>query len=584
MKLTLSHALLGAMVALFTITGCQKSAHSDEGTDPTKVEYVTAGISGRILDENNLPVSGASVKAGSVTATTDVNGTFKLSNVSLDKNAGLVKVEKEGYFLGSRTIMVNASQTNQVVIQLIKKTVAGTVNANSGGTVTVPNNGGTIAFTAGSFTNTANGSTYTGAVSVSAFFINPAASNFNNIMPGALRGINTSNQEMGLQSYGMMAVELTGASGEKLQLSSGKTATLTFPIAIGLQGTAPATIPLWCFNDSSGLWKEEGSATKQGANYVGTVSHFSFWNCDVPFAAVDFKVIVKDQNGNPFYPALVTLKTTGDTTSQYGSGYTDNTGLASGKVPANKTFLMTVTNQCGTVMYSGQVGPFTTTGDIGSITITNPATQVVISGTVTNCSAGAVTDGFVDVLLDNVHNRASINNGSFSISINRCSATSATAVLTAYDLTTSQNGTASNLTVTSGTANAGQLSACGTSFAQYVNYTLGGTSYSLVPPGDSVVCYKQSNYVSIYGFQFSGTKSISLSFQASGTGTVPLTYANLKATTVTYVLQSATNVNITEFGAVGGYISGNFSTTLKDTLNASNTTSATLSFRVMRYN
>jgi hypothetical protein len=35
---------------------------------------------------------------------------------------------------------------------------------------------------------------------------------------------------------------------------------------------------LWSFDEAKGLWKEEGQAIKTGSNYVGDVSHFSFWN------------------------------------------------------------------------------------------------------------------------------------------------------------------------------------------------------------------------------------------------------------------------------------------------------------------
>src|SRR5262249_46667295 len=156
--------------------------------------------------------------------------------------------------------------------------VSGTVSGSGGGTVTVQG-GGNVVFAGNSFVNTAGNSAYTGTVSVSTYFLNPTASNFTDIMPGTLRGISANNEETGLQSFGMMAVELTGAGGEKLQLGANKTATLTFPIPAGLQASAPATIPLWSFNDTTGLWKEEGFATKQGTNYVGSVSHFSFWNC-----------------------------------------------------------------------------------------------------------------------------------------------------------------------------------------------------------------------------------------------------------------------------------------------------------------
>ena len=582
--------VLAAIAATVIITfSCQKSSHGDpDPTNPNNPssDNVTAGISGRVIDDANQPVNAATITAGAATATTDINGNFTITNVSLNKNAGLVKVEKTGFFPGSRTIVVNANATNNVTIQLIPKKIAGTVNATGGGNVTVPS-GGTIAFTGNSFTNTGNNSPYTGTVSVSAFFINPEAGNFKEIMPGALRGINASNQETGLQSFGMMAVELTGAGGEKLQLATGKTATLTFPIPNSLLAAAPNTIPLWSFNDSTGLWKEEGTATKQGNNYVGTVSHFSFWNCDYPYGVVDFKAIIKDQNGNPLYPAQVVLTyNTGDTTTSYGYGYTDNTGWVGGKIPINKALKMKVYNKCNAVLYTKDIGPFTTTADLGTVTVTNAGSSTLtINGNLINCNASAVTNGYVDVLLDNIHNRAMVSDskGNFSITITRCNGTSATATLTAYDLGTNQSGTPASLSVSTGTANAGQLTACGTSILEFANYTLNGVSYNFAKPADSMDLYKQGNYILWTTRKATNPTEYSyIGFTASATGTGQLTSAQIRASNTYWYLSNPTTLSITEFGAIGtGYVAGNFTTTFKDTIN-NQTAPVTYTFRVKR--
>jgi hypothetical protein len=47
------------------------------------------------------------------------------------------------------------------------------------------------------------------------------------------------------------------------------------------------------------VFLKEGSATKTGSNYVGKVSHFSFWNCDAPFPVVEFEASFVDQAGAP---------------------------------------------------------------------------------------------------------------------------------------------------------------------------------------------------------------------------------------------------------------------------------------------
>jgi hypothetical protein len=589
MKKILSFGSLAVITALLIVYSCQKS-NDDTPENPTNpnvpIEYVTASITGRVVDDNNLPVNGAAVKAGTASTTTDIDGNFSISNVSLDKNAGFIKIEKDSFFTGSRTIVVNTGAANYVSVQLIRKKVSGTVSGSSGGHVTVQG-GGSVAFTGNSFVNTAGNSAYTGTVSVSTFFINPAAGNFNDIMPGTLRGINTSNEETGLQSFGMMAVELTGAGGEKLQLASGETATLTFPIPTSLQAQAPATIPLWSFNDTTGLWKEEGVATKQGTNYVGTVGHFSFWNCDYPYGkVVDFKAVIKDQNGNPLFPAKVVLKISTDSMSSIASAYTDSTGRVSGKVPSNKTIQLNVYNKCNTPLYTSTIGPFSAATDLGTVTVnvTGPV-KVAFTGTVINCNAAPVTNGFVDILMDNVHNRATVTNGSFAISIMRCVSTATTAVVTAYDLSANQSGAAKNVAVSSTVANAGQLSACGTSTNQFLNYNLNGTAVSFVVPADSITYSKpsNSNNISVYAQRkaTNNYENVWLSFTATGTGAAPLKNAYIYYNQKMYILPYEQTVNITEFGPTGGYLSGNFDGKMKDSLSTT-TVPVTFTFRVKK--
>ena len=145
----------------------------------------------------------------------------------------------------------------------------------------------------------------------------------------------------------MVAVELESPSGEKLQVKSGSVATLTTPIPLSTRSSAPATIPLWYVDPSTGLWKEEGTASKQGNNYVGTVKHFTYWNCDLPVERVQFSATLKTADEKPLVNASVMIKPTSGT--YYGSahGYTDSLGQVSGPIPANMNLALQV--KCFTV-------------------------------------------------------------------------------------------------------------------------------------------------------------------------------------------------------------------------------------------
>ena len=143
-------------------------------------------------------------------------------------------------------------------------------------------NGAKVTFD-GNF-KTETGQAYSGVVSVIMKHLDPSDATTVDKMPGMLLAQNSNGEERVLESYGMMNIELRGAASQKLQLST--TAQIEMPISTSQLASAPATIPLWHFDETLGYWKEEGSATKQGTKYIGTVSHFSWWNCDAQFPTV----------------------------------------------------------------------------------------------------------------------------------------------------------------------------------------------------------------------------------------------------------------------------------------------------------
>ena len=89
-----------------------------------------------------------------------------------------------------------------------------------------------------------------------------------------------------IESLGAMAVNFTDATGARLNLASGQTATIRIPATPAAGAVLPASYPLYYLNETTGVWVQEGTATLQtdpqtGAQYYeGTVSHFSWWNAD----------------------------------------------------------------------------------------------------------------------------------------------------------------------------------------------------------------------------------------------------------------------------------------------------------------
>ena len=105
-------------------------------------------------------------------------------------------------------------------------------------------------------------------------------------MPGMLFAQDVSNNARSLETYGMLGINLYSPSGEQLNIPETSPASLTFPVDISIPN-APETIALWYFDETVGYWKEQGEATKVGDKYIAEVTHFTWWNVDIPLDYVD---------------------------------------------------------------------------------------------------------------------------------------------------------------------------------------------------------------------------------------------------------------------------------------------------------
>ena len=398
-------------LTILTFNACKKDEETDPNSTSTSSNLfgstVSVTVKGKVCDANGTAISGALVKSGNVNVTTDVNGVFILNNIAANQKLGCVTVEKAGYFKGVRSF-VPKTGGNELQIQLFTKSIDGTINSLTGGTVSIQN--GSVTLTANGVT--LNNSAYTGNVNVAIKHFDPTSANFNDAMPGSLVGVD-NNTVSGLTSYGMLGLELTDNNGQLLQIASGKTATLTFKVPTSLQASAPASIDLWSLDETKGYWKKEGVANLVNNEYVGQVSHFSFWNCDVPsnFVYINGQVI-NSQTQQPIQGATVTVSST-----NYGaaSDYTNSQGQYSGYVPNGVSLSITVSVNCSgsnTVVYTGTLPAMSANTTIATIGVTLPG-QTVLSGTVVDCNNLPVANSYVAI-----NNQVYFtNNGQFTATV-----------------------------------------------------------------------------------------------------------------------------------------------------------------------
>ena len=366
---------------------------------------------------------GATVKAGAGITKTDKYGYFRFDDVMVVKEAAVVTVEYSGYFNAIKTYAVTEGKPAFFRIKLLPKTIAGTIESVAGGTVSLPN-GLSITFPANAVKDIATGLLYNGTVKVAAHWIDPTSPELNNIMPGDLRGINTQGAMKLLTTFGMVAVEITGSGGESLKIIEGKKAEMSIPIPASILAIAPATIPLWYFNEQKGLWKEEGIATKTGDKYIGEVSHFSFWNCDIPANFVQFSCTILDNNNNPVPFARVKISEISNPVNARW-GFTNSAGFVSGFVPSNTSLKFELYNSgvCSAIIYSQNFNTVNIAYSAGNIIMPSTTTSMAtISGTVTNCANNPVTNGYVMITVNNEFTRYYLNTqGAYNFSVFICS-------------------------------------------------------------------------------------------------------------------------------------------------------------------
>ncbi len=377
---------------------------------------INARFMGKVINEENNPISDAIISIGNTMTTTDSNGVFSILDASVFEKFAYITAKKEGYINGSRAL-VPSEGINQVTIMLLNLDTTATINSGEISTVDLQN--GTQVTFDGNFVN-AEGESYSGAVNVTLKYLNPDSNTMELQMPGMLFAENANGSPRVLETYGMIAVELRSTSGEELNLAEGSTAEISAPVPQNVTNTPP-TIPLWSFDEENGYWKEEGSATLQGGNYVGNVSHFSFWNWDFQYPAVTLCITLTDVNGNPLpYTALDLYSPALASTGSY--GYTNANGEECGLVPANDEMTLVVPSfGCVANEFTTTIGPFSTDQNITIQVSDADALLTNFIGVFNDCSGNPITEGYMQLFYNDSTQTIPIDNGILDLTIDYCS-------------------------------------------------------------------------------------------------------------------------------------------------------------------
>lgn len=567
LKFLLPFALLACL-----LVACNKDIFSPNS--PT----VNVAFVGQVIDEYEQPVSGAQVRLGGELAITDENGVFRLRSVRTEADNAKLMVTKIGYFEFSRAYFVENNELQNVSIQLLSKTQAGTVNAADGGTIELPG-GASLVFPPLAFADR-QGNVYNGTVRVFARKLDPDAADFAWNAPGDSRGIDAAGEERFLGTFGAIGVELQGQSGQEIRIREGSQAELHLPIAASQIHTAPSSISLWHYDVQQARWLEEGRAQRIGNEYVGSVKHFTFWSFSTAYNLVTLEgkvFLVDDQH--PLSGAVVRLTMTSDSSKGYAT--TNAKGYYKGGVPLGESFVMDILNECGEVIFTQNIGPFAAPTILADIIAPNNGTHAVsFTGRLLDCNGAPVKNGYAQVLIGNSKWIAfTATDGTFALSKTRCDTTVTTGTVVGYDLQSKLQSAPDTISVPPTTVAVGDLAVCD-KLDEYIVFSLDYSDFVIAAPVGGV---KDDQGMRTFLNGYSGAQQdvgISMEFPSNGQpGTFAL--SNLYVNTLTWNSSvSGVNIEVVEPGyAVGDYISGTFEGTFVDQLGFTHTLSGNYQVR-----
>ncbi|MCR5884757.1 carboxypeptidase regulatory-like domain-containing protein [Rhizobacter sp. J219] len=318
-----SLAALAFAAVLLSACGGGGSGSNSQPYNPAGQQSQPGSISGRVLSASNgQPVAGASVTLDATTVTTGADGSFSFTGLTqVDRVA--VTIAASGFAQTMRFTTVTGGTNTTLPVQLVPVASTVTVDAAVGGTATVPGSTAQVIFQPGTIV-TSTGAAPTQPVLVRITALNLAQDS--NLVSGDYRTTNNGAAEW-LESYGALSVVLTDATGGSYNLAAGQSATIRIPAATRAD-TLPATVPLYWFNEATGMWVNEGTATLGGASpnlyYEGSVTQIATWSATDLIDTVLVSGCVTDMRGSAIRRARVEVD--GVTYSGTSSALTDNNG------------------------------------------------------------------------------------------------------------------------------------------------------------------------------------------------------------------------------------------------------------------
>lgn len=365
-------------------------------TTNKEVAILVQTVNGASIPDADVTILGQRIK-------TDQNGRASLNLILPQATKTVVAQFEKAGFIGQSIVYEVANLKALSVNLLAIKQVVPVSEISMAQVIQSQNLGATIKIPANAFVKN-NGELATGAVNVE--FTPWDITNADlNAMPANGVAKDAQGNIVDLISAGMITATFKDANGQELQLANGKTADIQMNLPVkslnNQEMKAGTEIPMWYFDESSGLWIEEGKGqvitsnqSATGLAVHATVRHFSTWNWDLKFENAG-SVFVQCQSSGEAIPCYVTAKITlNDGSALTKSNSVAKEGLTVVNMPSSGTIYWSAKDLTGTLL--GEKTS-TTAGNV-IIDLGKPTTDHFIkcelpNGTALSCS-GKINEKF----------------------------------------------------------------------------------------------------------------------------------------------------------------------------------------------
>lgn len=408
---------ISAVFGLFCLVVMFNACHEDMVEEVVITDEYTPyrvyeiDIIGLISDQDGNPLVDAQIIFDGQAKNTNELGYFSFSNVNANNQNSLLTISAEGFISAHRLITVLSPNSINLNVVLIPSPDAYSFDADSGKEVIVSDDARITFFPKGI---TSQNQSYSGEVFIRTYHLAKDNEDLFKTLPGDLIGIDAEQELQILDTYGMLYVTMEDEQGNELQPDPLLKALLSIDIPDEFVSSAPSQIPLWFFDEMKGVWVEDGVAQRNGNTYEGTVSHFSWWNIDIPYGrlvtvclqAEDISTGTILRNQDILFSSDGVL---------FGTLRTNKAGKLCLNLPSEVEITLQLALNCehnsGTV-----IGPFDTNQDNVVIQLgADEAETINISGIIKDCNGQGLTDGLSSISRDGNRSTITINtDGTYS--------------------------------------------------------------------------------------------------------------------------------------------------------------------------